>query len=436
MSFSWPLLLVAAALQQGAATKSAAPARSAATGATTAFVNVSVIPMDREQVLAGQTVVVRGGTIVDVGPTATVKVPAGATRIDGQGKFLMPGLGDMHVHFFSNEDNGQFGDWYMKPRLFCYVANGVTSIRVMENDTMLVETRRKVLKGEVLGPAMHLVAGISSFRDTMSKFIPAIKAAGYGFISMGNQFQERMLDSILPLMRENGIRMTGELPRTIGVEGAFKIPYASIEQLQGYIEYLGSVTDNRFANIRTPMGWDSVLSISDGPRVDESKIATIAAQTKQAGVWNTPMQAQAEQMIDLWSGKGASTKSTVVALRRKIVKGLHDAGAGLLLGSDAPTWGADYGTAAHQELETLVALGLTPYQALETGTKNVATFLGNADSAGTIAAGKRADLVLLSGNPLQDIKATTKLAGVMVDGRWLSKAKIDAELKPDDCVGR
>jgi adenine deaminase len=108
----------------------------------------------------------------------------------------------------------------------------------------------------------------------------------------------------------------------------------------------------------------------------------------------------------------------------QVVNALQDAGAGLLLGADMTL--ESPGFAVHRELELLVLAGLTPYQALATGTRNVAVYLGTQDSTGTVAVGKRADLVLVDGNPLTDIRYTAGPAGAMVGGRWLARAELDA----------
>jgi imidazolonepropionase-like amidohydrolase len=142
------------------------------------------------------------------------------------------------------------------------------------------------------------------------------------------------------------------------------------------------------------------------------------------------------QELDQWSGinqknEAAFTREQrerVLALRRRIIKALHDGGAGLLLGSDAPqVWNVP-GFSIHRELTTYVAAGLTPFQALATGTRNVAVHTGTLQRAGTIEAGKRADLVLLDGNPLQDITHTGRIAGVVIAGRWLARAELDRRL--------
>jgi imidazolonepropionase-like amidohydrolase len=133
------------------------------------------------------------------------------------------------------------------------------------------------------------------------------------------------------------------------------------------------------------------------------------------------------------TGSSETSARRMIAVRRKLIKALHTAGAGLLLGSDAPqVWNVP-GFSTHRELESLVAAGLTPWQALETGTRNVAAYFGTLKETGTVEAGKRADLVLLEADPLADIRNTTKRAGVMVRGRWLPQAEIRERL---DAVAR
>jgi imidazolonepropionase-like amidohydrolase len=121
-------------------------------------------------------------------------------------------------------------------------------------------------------------------------------------------------------------------------------------------------------------------------------------------------------------------RTQFIGFRRKLIKVLHDGGVGFLLGSDAPqVWNVP-GFSMHRELGVLVASGLTPYQALATGTRNIAVYFGTLDRTGTIEKGKQADLVLLEANPLQDIANTSKIAGVMIGGRWLPKSEIERRL--------
>jgi imidazolonepropionase-like amidohydrolase len=140
------------------------------------------------------------------------------------------------------------------------------------------------------------------------------------------------------------------------------------------------------------------------------------------------------QWAEVKDGMLAETNSTpesarrTIEMRRRLIKALHAAGAGLLLGSDAPQIYNVPGFSTHRELESLVSAGLTPYQALETGTRNIATYFGTQKETGTIEKGKRADLILLDADPLADIRSTTRRSGVMVRGRWLPQAEIEQRL--------
>jgi imidazolonepropionase-like amidohydrolase len=142
----------------------------------------------------------------------------------------------------------------------------------------------------------------------------------------------------------------------------------------------------------------------------------------EAGQWAAAKQ----KNVQAYS---AEHRQKYVAVRRRLIKALHDGGVGVLLGSDAPqTWNVP-GFSIHREIATYVAAGLTPFQALVTGTRAVAEHLGTSTSAGTIDVGKRADLVLLDSSPLQEIGNTSKIAGVMIGGRWLPKSEIDKRLQ-------
>lgn len=400
MVLNWSLLLIAVATQAttqkpAARAKPAASAKpaaaAAATGPVMAFVDVSVIPMDTERVLAGQTVLVRDGKIAEVGPTAQVKVPAGATRVDGKGKFLLPGLGDMHMLLFPVEGGG-FEDWYVMPRLFCYVANGVTSVRMAYGN--LGEQQQAFFK---------------RWQDS---------------VDQDTVLAPRILVQSNTLKYQAGIKAEGNSP---------------IVHLDGYLDALLGATDDQGrggGDSPQPLKWDSLYHepAYKDKKVDDAKIKDAAAATQKAGVWNIPTIAESERMVELWSGATAAKNSAALQTYRAVLKALQSSGAKLLSGTGAPAWDMAPGAAVSRELERMTAAGLTPYQALETSTKNVAAYLGLADSVGTVATGKGADLVLLNGNPLEDITNTAKVAGTMVRGQWVPKSKIDAKASDQTCA--
>jgi hypothetical protein len=207
-------------------------------------------------------------------------------------------------------------------------------------------------------------------------------------------------------------------------------------------------------------GQSAFFGMNLGEQLDESKLPALVEATRRAGVWNVPTQVLLENLIvggssqelarrpemryvspqtraqwaEVKEGMLAETGSTpesarrMIEMRRRLIKALYAAGAGLLLGSDAPQIYNVPGFSIHRELESLVASGLTPYQALETGTRSVATFFGTQRQTGTVEKGKRADLVLLDADPLADITNTTRRSGVMVGGRWLPREEIERRL--------
>jgi imidazolonepropionase-like amidohydrolase len=248
--------------------------------------------------------------------------------------------------------------------------------------------------------------------------------------------------------------MAGHVPLEVGLERALAVPYASIDHLDGYVEAM--VRENSPV---TPAE-SQFFGLNLGQHLDESRIPSLVKATKDAGVWNVATQtlmenlgpdvsadalarrpemrfvpaatrsewAQEKGSILRESGATAESARRTMAVRRKLIRALHDGGAGLVLGSDAPQIYNVPGYSIHRELEAMVAAGLTPYEALGTGTRNVALFFGTLSEAGTVEAGKRADLILLEGNPLSDIRNTTRRAGVMLHGRWLSQSEIERRL--------
>lgn len=410
----------------------------------TAFVDVSVIPMDRERVLPHQTVLVRGNRIVALGPHTKVKVPAKAVRLDGRGKYLIPGLADMHAHV--NADQTQ---------LWLYLANGVTTVRDMFGRPPTVAFRDQVARGELLGPRIYtastLYDGYVKCREPgkaaddgmeLDACLAAMKAAGMLMVKIHYEepgFRSRF-DSIVVIARKLHLAVGGHVSPYVGLGPSLQVPYASIEHLFGYFEAL-------IGTPRTTLEWDLTFN-SFGPagdtarairdtaswrllgwRPDPRKLQEVVAATRQAGTWNAPTLVVFEAQWNPCSRVPMTQVDTLVRVltdvRYQLVKALQDGGAGLLLSTDMPEAA---GFAVHRELELLVLAGLTPYQALVTGTSNVARYLGTEDSTGTVAVGKRADLVMLEGNPLQDIRNTSGPAGVMVGGRWLSRVELEAGL--------
>jgi imidazolonepropionase-like amidohydrolase len=414
---------------------------------TIVFERVTVIPMDRNRALANQTVVIRDGRIAEVAASGSA-VPGAATRIDGAGRFLIPALAELHAHV-----PGTGSVAHAERVLFLYVANGIGTIRSMLGDPAHFRLRERASAGEIVAPAMYL-AGPSFNGQTASTPQAATarvaeqKRAGYDLLKIHPGVPRPAFDALATAAAAAGIRFAGHVPADVGVNRALEAKYWTIDHLDGLVEAL--------ARPGAPAG--QLFGINLVGQVDESRIPALVAQTKTAGTWIVPTQSllenwygpeDAETMrrrpelryasaadVDQWvalkrKNDAAYSRADLerfIGLRRRLIKALHEGGVGILLGSDAPqTWNVP-GFSIHRELATYVAAGLTPFEALVTGTRAVAAHFGTLDRTGTVEAGKRADLVLLEANPLEDIANTARIAGVMIGGRWLPRHEIDRRL--------
>ena len=422
-----------------------------------AIENVTVIPMDSERTLPAHTVIVEGRRIVAVGPSSTTPVPAGAVRVEGRGRFLIPGLAEMHAHFPGGQQLQQYGEELADRLLYLNLACGVTTLRGMIGGARDLRVREEVARGVRLGPQIF-TAGPSvngnSVPDPASarRAITEQRAAGYDLVKIHPGVPRAAFDEVVRTARAERIPFAGHVPADVGLVRALLSGMRTVEHLDGYVEALQKA--------EPPAGTSAGFfgsSIVDG--VDEGRIEALAAATRAAGAWNTPTQILADNLFggasieeiaarpemkympaavrEQWQRGAqqfrgpdfdAARARRFVELRRKLIRALRDAGAGLLLGADAPQVFNVPGFATLRELESLVAAGLTPWQALSAGTRNPAIALGVPESFGTVVVGRRADLLLLDADPLADIRNVWKRAGVVAGGRYLSASELDAKL--------
>ena len=462
------LLIIAVAAVCAPAGKAGSPA-SGNNDSPVAFLNVNVIPMDRERVLKNQTVVVRDGRIAALGDAARVKVPAGAVRIDGRGKYLVPGLIDMHTHLFSDD---AFPDQLAGDELMVMLANGVTTARLMIGTPEHLVMREKIARGEMVGPTLFVASpqitgrrygAIFNGREVKTEeaarqAVKDFKAAGYDFIKITNFITRPVYDAVVQTAKEVGIRVVGHVDTQVGVERALEARQ-QIEHLDAYLESVlkddspikTSVSD---IGLFRKENWESL------DHIDEQKVKRIAKATARAGVYSTPtltffkvtfgagasdeevrnrpdyrfiptkLRESWEKAVKrIWASPPTEARRReYVRVRNLLVKEIHGAGGKIMAGSDSPDAFLLYGWSLHRELRSLVEAGLSPYSALEAATRNPAEFLRALDTFGTIARGKRADLLLLEANPLDDIANTEKRAGVMARGRWMPEAELRKRL--------
>lgn len=424
----------------------------------TAFVNVNIIPMDKERVLTNQTVIVRAGRIAEIGAAKKIKIPAEALQIDGRGKFLMPGLVDMHAHLPNGE--GTLDD-AAGQQLQLFLMNGVTTVRNMLGNPGHLVLRDKINRGELIAPTIFtagapLHGGNVPSPEVAVKVVAAQKSAGYDLIKIHENLSPETYAAIVAEANKNGFPFAGHATATLGLERALKSRMTSIEHLDGYIQFIiagNAPLKPTASQIQT----GEILNY-----VDEKKVPAIVKATKDANVWNTPTLAlfqiiaagdKIEDLLNLpemryvpqaardyfvkqklgITGISATEGEKFTQLRYRLTRELQKGAAKLLIGSDPGQFFLVAGFATHKELQSFVDAGLSPYQALAAATKNPAEYLSEfmkvPNDFGTIEVGKRADLLLIDANPLRSIANTRQIAGVMTRGRWISKGEIQKTLE-------
>ena len=362
----------------------------------TAFVGVAVIPMDKEAVVQNQTVVVRDGKIASIAPAGSAQVPADAVRVDGKGKFLMPALAEMHAHI----PGGKAPDSAIERTLFLYVASGVTTIRGMLGDPRHLTYRASVVNGAVLGPRIYTSGpsfnGKSApTKDVAVEAVIAQKKMGYDLLKIHPGVPREAFDAMVAKAHELKIPFAGHVPADVGLHRALEARYGSIDHLDGYVEALVKGNpESQFFGVNL-MG-----------QVDESGIPALVKATQAAGVWQVPTQVLLDNLlndetdaalaarpemkyvlqatdIENWTKQRQNfqkippeERKKLLSIRRRLIKDMHAAGVPFALGSDAPQMWNVPGFSIHRELQSLIDAGLTPYQALKTGTVNVGLYFG------------------------------------------------------------
>ncbi|HEV3484397.1 MAG TPA: amidohydrolase family protein, partial [Vicinamibacterales bacterium] len=392
---------------------------------------------------------------------------AGATQIDGRGKYLMPGLAEMHAHVLSAQAQGNTDERLNRDIFFLYIANGITTIRAMLGAPNQLVLRDRLAKHELLGPTMYVAApslnGQSAPNpDTAAKLVRAHKAAGYDLLKIHPGLSRETYDAIVSTAREVGITWAGHVPQAVGLRHAIASRQSTIDHMDGYLE--ASVPETTAVRLQ-----GGGATLADFIRnVDESRFPELARLSRAAGVWNVPTAALWENLFDRtspeelaqrpenryaprrWVTNWTTQKQNMInqgaqqgvtpelaaqwmAARRRMLKALGDAGAPLLMGTDSPQIFSVPGFSLHRELALAVSAGLTPYQVLESGTRNVGRYAAEElkldGRFGTVTVGSRADLVLLDANPLDDIGNLARRSGVMVRGRWIGAEELRAGLE-------
>ena len=417
----------------------------------TAFVDVAVLAMDQPGVLEHQTVLVKDGRVFWIGPAEQAPSSTNYRVIDGRGQFLLPGFSDMHTHPGRPLD------------LVTYLANGITTIRVMWGDTATLGWRKAVAAGSLAGPRIvtsgAIIDGSPPSQPSMTVVtdpaktraeIAAQHRAGYDFIKVYNSVPKAVYDTIVRVARGLGMPVAGHVPFEVGLTGALAAKQASIEHLRGYIAELvpkdAAVRPGATLRSRT-VAWNYI---------DRSRFPGLVEQTVRAGVWNTPTFVVAYHMmlpdsayralaqrpeVKLFPGQGAPDRSKISFLadfteadfaeagralvpQLELARALANGGAKLMIGTDSWLQGYAY----HDELMLFERGGFSPAEVLRLAARAGPEFLGNALTQGTVAPGQVADLQLVGGNPLESLGNLRDRRGVMAQGRWYSAADLNARL--------
>jgi len=360
--------------------------------------DVQVISMTGGQVLSGRSVLVGNGRIAAIGGSE-LEPPAGSVVIEGRGRYLLPGLIDMHVHLSTTD-------------LPLYPEHGITTVRNMWGWPGLIPLMSRVESGELGGP--RIISASQGLDDQPVQWpatvivpdpaaaAPAVRAQhdmGWRYLKVYTRLRRDTYAAVMAEAAAIGMIPVGHVPLAVPVEEAIAMGQRTIEHLTGYDRAV-----SRTGNAGTG-GWIDA---------DPSRYPALAALTAAAGVWNCPTLAIYRELS---KQSPPAQRATILEQRRRFVQELLRAGAPLLAGSDAGIDVVAPGSSLHDELAELVAAGLTRYQALQAATSEAGRFL-EIEGLGTVTVGAPADLLLVEGNPLTDLGRLRRFDGLVQRGEW------------------
>jgi len=435
--------------------------------------NVTIIDTTGGPIQSHRTVSVRDGRIeeiVDSSMGTSRKRPG--IHVNGTGKFLIPGLWDMHVHMV-------FGDWFPRGKeitLPLFVANGITGVRDMGGELeTLQQWRKEINAGTLVGPRMWISGPMLDgpqprFPSSIAiktpedgrRVVDDLKRRGADFIKLQSLIPREAVFAIADEAHKQNITFVGHVPDAVRASEASNAGQKSFEHLIGVFEGSSPLEDGF---LKGPKGPGKFLSTYDPARaaalfallaknqtwqcptlvwerggnlIEETDFAHDPRAKYVPAYWkDVTWKRFTDQIMHEFNTDDSATRRRFVEKELEVVNAMHHAGIPFLAGTDTPPGVYVFpGFSLHEELQRFVAAGFTPMEALQTATLNPAKFLGMEDRLGTIEKGKLADLVLLDANPLDDIRNTQRIAGVIVNGRYLSRADLDKMLAGVDAVAK
>src|SRR5690349_832661 len=427
--------------------------------------HVTVINPGTSSVQANQTVVISNGRITSVAGSETLQPPKNARVIDASGQYLIPGLWDMHVH-------SAFGDWFPGGRdiiLPLFIANGVTGVRDMGGDVpVLLAWRKQIADNKIIGPRLvisgpmldgYLPNGKLRFPSSIPVTTPAsavaavdsLKAQGVDFIKVQSVISQDAYLAAAAEAHKQGLPIVGHVPDKVRIREVVGAGQKSIEHLMGIFEGC-STEEDKF--IKGEGSLKLLLTTQDqqlcGSLIkllaqnQTCQVPTLAWQRggtflDQRDLKHQPLDKYVpaywrdvtwrrfnDQMMPDLLHDPLPLRQDYFTRNLQMVGALHRAGVPFMAGTDtAPGIYIMPGFSLHDELANFVEAGFTPMESLQTATSGPAKFRGTESTSGAIAPGKMADLVLLSANPLADIRNTRKISAVIANGRMFDRVALD-----------
>jgi len=420
-----------------------------------------------------RTVVIRDGKIAEVHYADRAAVKTKHTLlVNGTGKFLIPGLWDMHVHEV-------FGDWFPHAREITvplFIANGITGVRDMGSDLeMLQQWRNQISAGTLIGPRIVMAGPMLDgpkprFPSSIAIQTPEdgrhavddLKRRGVDFIKLQSLIPRDAVFAIAGEAKKEGISFVGHVPDSVRASEMSNAGQKSFEHLIGIFEgsspledkfLVGPKSESQFLSTYDPqraaalfallaknqtwqcptLVWERGGNLIElGDFVHDPRAKYVPAYWKDV-TWKR----FTDQVMHEFNTDDLATRRRFVDKELEVVKTMHDTGVPFLAGTDTPSGVYIFpGFSLHEELQRFVAAGFTPLEALQTATLNPARFFSMSDRLGTIEKGKLADMVLLNDNPLDDIRNTQKIAAVIVNGRYLSRADLDKMLAEAEAAAK
>lgn len=421
-----------------------------------AITNVNVLTMVSDQVLENQTVIIRSGAIESLGASSEIEIPKNALTIEGNGRYLMPGLSDLHVHIRRSDE-------YIN-----YLAWGVTTIMHLggseSRGRSILADKQKIANGEITGPNIYTTERIldgdpptsrghyklATEQEAREK-VAEMKDAGVDFVKTYNSVSLPVFRAIVDEAKKHNLRVLGHIPRNFDPFKAFDAGLSAVAHTE---EFFFTV----FKGPRKTKDMDKTYrpDHSKIPAVIDALIENEIAVMPCLGftftnllmwdeldlMWNDPeVNFQHPNTIADWSRENINRRKEIenfifrgqlkYELMQELTRKFEEAGILQVIGTDASLPGLSPGKAAHRELTELVKAGLSNYQALSIGTRNAGIFakkyIDPNSRFGIIAPGYRADLILLEDNPLEDVRNARKISAVAIAGNWVEKSQFDSK---------